>query len=234
MMNPKRIVPLFLLLAAGLTASCDEIGKALSEKPNIKSLDLFDEAGEEIKGRPINIGEVVTAEVSVSGEETGLKYKWETVPANTGSFDLTDEKIVTWTAPNTPSDLISLKVTVTNKSDEKDSEQKSFAVLDPTAAPSIVFVSPEDGSFVPSTEGEITIEVEAEFTGGQVDTVWFFVADSLIKTDLSPPFRATWEDIGQFSGPTELTVRARNATSPSIGENSIVVSIENAVVIGGN
>lgn len=222
------------LLTVCFIGSCDEIGKALSEKPNIKSIDLFDEAGDEISGRPINTGEVVTAEVNVSGDETKLTYKWETVPANLGSFNLTDERIVIWTAPNTPSNNMSLKVTVTSKSDEKDTEEKSFTVLDPTAAPTIQFVSPEDGAFISSTEGSVEIEVEAVFIGGQVDTVWFFVADSLIKTDLTSPFRADWDNIIQFSGPTGITVRARNATSPNVGENSIIVSIENAVVIGGN
>ena len=206
--------------------SCKEIGDAIYEPPQIKSLELTP-AGTVLPG------DTVTALVSAENPEKGsLSYSWEVSPDRGLFLPPTDMESIRWIAPLV-GDEYTIKVIVRN--DKRSTETKNI-VVQSLDNPYVRILSPANNSYYAQMQ-EIEV-VATAYHDNDLSWVWLLV-DNVIVDSLS------WNSSDEYKfkyspnltkiGQVELRVMAEALNNPgNTSSDYVTVSIEGIVPKTGN
>jgi len=170
--------------------------------------------------------------VKVSAEATDpdrdeLTYSWD---ATGGHFVSSLGQTVLWIAPDREGDF-DIELTVRDRNEGVAREKITITVIS-GERPTVVIASPKDGDcFVALDAVEIQVQVSpARF----IEKVDFYINDSYLATDASPPFHINWPLTG-LKGEYEIKASAfRKIPVPVTAQDSVHVTIEGIIPIPRN
>jgi endoglucanase Acf2 len=169
-----------------------------------------------------------TIDGSASTESAGkaLTYSW-TQNYGPTVVQFSDSKVVNPTISGLAAGTYSLKLTVTNTDLVTDDEELLILVTSTAnALPTVSLVTPTDNTTF--TEGKpVSITANANDFDGTIQKVDFYQGTTLISSDTSAPYAATWSPV---AGNYALTAKATDSDGATSASQTVNVIIAQAMV----
>jgi hypothetical protein len=206
--------------------SCKELGEAIYESPQIKSLEIS-------PGGTVLPGDTVTAVVSADNPEKGtLSYSWEVSPDRGVFLPPTDMDTIKWIAPLV-GDEYTIKAIVRN--DKKSTETKNV-VVQSLDKPYVRIISPANNSYFAQMQ-EIEV-IATAYHDNNLSKVWLLIDNVVVDSldwNSSDEYKFNYSPDLTKIGEVELRVMAEAlGNQGNTSSDYVTVSIEGIVPKTGN